>query len=952
MIVLKPADLLDPNTTYRFEVTTGLRDTFGNAFQPFSSTFTTGATGAFTDPNIAFEKVSLPTTQGNKYTSVTFGPDGNLYASTTVGAIHRFSVNPDGTLSTPQIINTVLTANRTDKRLVTGLEFDPASNANNLVLWVTHSQYSNTVGDDWTGKVSRLTGANLEQYQDFVVNLPRSVRDHLTNQSNFGPDGALYIGQGSNNALGAPDPIWGNRPERLLAGAILRLDTGLVAARIAAGQGPLDVKTAEGGTYDPFASGAPLTLFATGLRNVYDLVWHSNGQLYAPANGSAAGGNSPAFDGSTAAPRRIDQDIAGPYPGTIVPGLTNVRTTEDDYLFRISQGGYYGHPNPTRGEYVLHGGNPTPAVDNDEWTQYPVGTQPDRNFRGTDIDRYDFGRNYSPDGVIEYKGDAFGGALNNRLMVARYSGGDDIVIIDLGADGRVTRVQRGLAGLSNLDSPLDLAQAPGTGFLYVSEYGGQRLTLLKPVNAGGNVSINGSDRLFFNEPVGGNAAEGSIRTFTISNTGTSPVAIPADGLRIEGPDAGLFRLVSKPILPMTIPAGSSVQVSVSFGAGSGTSQGVKTATLNVKTNDPDQQTIPLPLRGLATAGVGGANEPSLQRILDLYQIGVNTGDADPATADLFSASAPLRTPNDELAAQQLLKVNPAAPVTVQPLAVFGSNKTKVATRFGWYDAGSTQARSELFSVDQLEAQSVSPTPLGTTTFDPGTRGFGIYSIWPPFTNREVFSEDVFNTGEGNAALRHHVHFYPLKDFAGNTIGDAVVASFEEFFNDPNNASDAQDLVVVLRNVRVAPAGPELGIENLDNGPYYDRHAFNRIQNPTTALGTAAFHDFSTVRLWNTGTQSLRVSGLAVSGNFRVEPAVGVPFDIPVGGSRDVQVRFIGYAHPTTAAIPCERASRPGRSPHVVASSATSAGSSERQVGKRNTNAKRSPQSGAPLGPST
>src|SRR5205085_8923508 len=136
---------------------------------------------------------------------------------------------------------------------------------------------------------------------------------------------------------------------------------------------------------------APVTLYATGLRNVYDLVWTSNGQLYAPANGSAAGGNSPAFDGSSAAPRRIDQGTAGPYTGPLVPGLTNVRTTEDDYLFHISQGGYYGHPNPTRGEYVLHGGNPTSGVDPDEWTQYPVGTLPDRNFRGADTDRYDFG---------------------------------------------------------------------------------------------------------------------------------------------------------------------------------------------------------------------------------------------------------------------------------------------------------------------------------------------------------------------------------------------------------------------------------------------------------------------------------------------------------------------------------------------------------------------------------
>jgi fibronectin type 3 domain-containing protein len=344
---------------------------------------------------------------------------------------------------------------------------------------------------------------------------------------------------------------------------------------------------------------------------------------------------------------------------------------------------------------------------------------------------------------------------------------------------------------------------------------------------------------------------------------------------------------------MTVAAGDSVQVSVSFGAGSGTSQGVKTATLNVKTNDPDQQTIPLALRGLATAGTGGTNEPSLQRILDLYQIGVNTGDADPATADLFSGSVPLQTPNDELNVQQLLKVDPAQPVTVQPLAVFGSNKTKVATRFGWYDAGSRQARSELFSVDQLEAQSVSPTPIGTTSFDPGSKGFGLYSIWPPFNNHEIFSEDVFNTGETDPSLRHHVHFYPLKDASGNTVPNAVVAAFEEFFNDPNKASDSNDLVVVLRNVKVATAGPELGVENLDNGPYYDRLVFNRIQNPTTSLGTTAFHDLSTVRLWNTGTQSLHVSGLSVTGNFRIEPAVAVPFDIPVGATHDVQIRFTG-----------------------------------------------------------
>ena len=37
-----------------------------------------------------------------------------------------------------------------------------------------------------------------------------------------------------------------------------------------------------------------MTVYASGIRNAFDLVWHTNGQLYVPTNGSAAGGNTPA----------------------------------------------------------------------------------------------------------------------------------------------------------------------------------------------------------------------------------------------------------------------------------------------------------------------------------------------------------------------------------------------------------------------------------------------------------------------------------------------------------------------------------------------------------------------------------------------------------------------------------------------------------------------------------
>ena len=52
-------------------------------------------------------------------------------------------------------------------------------------------------------------------------------------------------------------------------------------------------KTEDGGTYDPTAPGAPLTIYATGIRSGFDLLWHRNGNLYTGLNGAAAGGNVP-----------------------------------------------------------------------------------------------------------------------------------------------------------------------------------------------------------------------------------------------------------------------------------------------------------------------------------------------------------------------------------------------------------------------------------------------------------------------------------------------------------------------------------------------------------------------------------------------------------------------------------------------------------------------------------
>jgi len=523
VIVLKPKSPLAANAQYRFVVTAGVKDVQGVAFTPFSSYFTTGvATAAATTSSpVKFEKAPQATSAGRNYHGMTMGPDGRLYAGCDDGRIYRFDIQADGSLKTPVAFD-VIRRKHGGARFVVGLAFDPRSTATNPILWVTHTATSSllrggVVGANFTSKVSVISGASLGQYRDAVINLPRSIRDHFTMQPVFGPDGALYFCQASQSSMGKADVIWGNRPERLLSGAILRLDVAALGTKTINALPP-----DAGGSYDPSAPGAQLTVYADGVRNAFDLLWHRNGHLYAAANGSAAGGNTP----------------AGP-AGSAVPSLTNVSKPETDYLFRIVKGGYYGHPNPQRGFYVLNGGNPTAGTDPFEVSDYPVGVKPDPRWKPA---IYDLGVHRAPSGSIEYKGNAFGGALNGKMLITRYSGGDDIIALTLNSVGGVAKVETGLPGLTGLTDPVDLVQHPKSGNLYVIELAKQRITLLR---AAGTAATAALDADVVIAPADGGAAGDVTAILPTINPPPEP-AQPAD------PAAGTPAVV-KPSEPSVAP---------------------------------------------------------------------------------------------------------------------------------------------------------------------------------------------------------------------------------------------------------------------------------------------------------------------------------------------------------------------------------------------------------------
>lgn len=476
-IIFNPVNDLQPNTHYTM-IINGAKDANGTEFVPYSTTFTTG-----TDSDSAeAQYTQTVVAQKDMVISLVTSPDNTkLYGSTVTGEIIRWDINPQtGALSNKQVF-TGLQGNPNEPNVIIGIAFDPDDPT---TLWVSHNASYFTHAEDFTGQVSKLHlqggsgfNASVEKY---VVGLPRSNHDHMTNSISFGPDGYLYVTQGSNTAMGALDTAWGDREERELTATMLRVNPNLNT-----GGKPINVQTESytlengqvtHGNYNPYAANAPVQIYASGLRNVYDHVWHSNGKLYAPDNGSAGGG------------------VVPDDPNTSVNENIRSMVGQHDVLYLVEKGGYYGHPNEERGEYILRGGNPTAGVDVDEvvakhpFKGYPVGVKPDPDYNPH---IFDFGDKQSADGIIELKSGAYGSSFKNNLLVARYSAGDDIMAIKLNSAGQVVGSS---IFADNLINVLDLTEHIPSGRIYAAQFRGfdSKITMLSPK---GNQNLTFADTM-------------------------------------------------------------------------------------------------------------------------------------------------------------------------------------------------------------------------------------------------------------------------------------------------------------------------------------------------------------------------------------------------------------------------------------------------------------------------
>jgi hypothetical protein len=287
--------------------------------------------------------------------------------------------------------------------------------------------------DPSSGVLTKLVvdaNGNVVSDTDLVKGLPRSGENHGPNGTAIGPDGWLYLAQGGNTNNGAQSEPFSFFPEVPLSSSIIRINVHDITSTIDVSKGSRFTFTSPPSTAYQLAGSAAdngtvpgkVELYATGFRNPYDVLWHSNGKLYTSENEANQG--------------------FGPTPGPAdgCPGPSVEQPTGPDEFFQVQAGQFHGHPNPSRGQCT-------------EGT----GVQPIEVFAN----------NSSSTGVEEYTSNAFGPLLQGQVLVTNYAQGDSITRLKLNDDGSDVVQKATLA--TGFKDPVNLLVWPD-GAIFVAEH--------------------------------------------------------------------------------------------------------------------------------------------------------------------------------------------------------------------------------------------------------------------------------------------------------------------------------------------------------------------------------------------------------------------------------------------------------------------------------------------------
>ncbi len=372
------------------------------------------------DKDINFDLNVLDIKEITMPASITYGPDNRLYVGQLDGSIVAFQQPLLGTIEAEYIVQP-----GTFEQIL-GLTFNQNESSEDIILYVSHSRlHTKTEDPPFQGKISKIKGPKFKP-ETVISGLPVQNGDHANNGIAFDHKGRLFIAQGGSTNAGFPmKPL--DRDETPLSGAILVAD---LSDPDFDGEIKYDTETA---THQTNKISGDINVFASGFRNPFDLVIHSNGKIYSTDNG----------------PSKF-------FPGESISCLENNNLGVDgpDELNLVIEGYYYGHPNRNRGRF-----------NKDECT-YFSGENLFENHKKPIALLGDF---LSANGIGEYYSNAFNGKMIEDLIYVDFKNGE-VWRVELSDDGEKVNAISSLYK-TKISGAVDLALTPD-GSIYITHVGG------------------------------------------------------------------------------------------------------------------------------------------------------------------------------------------------------------------------------------------------------------------------------------------------------------------------------------------------------------------------------------------------------------------------------------------------------------------------------------------------
>lgn len=354
--------------------------------------------------------------QISQATSITVGPDGRYYLGSLNGYVHVLTADAQYKVSAY-----CTSEHLGNEQSILGVGFNPTDfSAVKLYASVSvlywNEKYGMSKETGWrNGRIILMipgTESCLKLEQTVISNLPVSNHDHGVNMIQFDNEGNLLVSTGgsTNGGRSLPGDLTGGAPDSPLSGAMIIAPVNKPGFNGVVGydkpEDPANAKVISG----------DVSVFASGLRNCYAHVFHSNGYLYGVDQGPNEG--------------------FGDFSSGCGANETRPSKHDDDALRLIQKDSFNGYANLNRARF-----DPRQCIQREIASPGDSGYSPPLSSFES-----------STAGLTEYTSNTFGGPMRGNLVASKFAiqGTGKAFRVVLSADGKSVQSKYEIAQYSDI----------------------------------------------------------------------------------------------------------------------------------------------------------------------------------------------------------------------------------------------------------------------------------------------------------------------------------------------------------------------------------------------------------------------------------------------------------------------------------------------------------------------